>query len=296
MNVNNLTLKIYWQHARKYKRKMWVIYPLMVVAQLLEDFFAPILVSGILNNLANNNLEALRDNRIWLIFGLIITIELVSHLIWNFIVRVFWKTQELIMNDLDMMVFKHLEKMSYRFFANRFAGSLVNQTNKFVSSFERFTDPLTWNVFKLLVSLILTTVILMPKIPIVAFAILLIASVYTPIVWHFRKKQLPSTVKWADAQTKRTGQLADTFSNIVAVKSFSNEELEAKRMRERVRAVRDSSLSTMRVNMRHELTSGGISRSINVAVIILSVILAARGYIEIGTIYLALTFTTAILR
>jgi len=296
MSVNTQTLKIYWQHARDYKRQLWTIYPMMTLAQLLESFLIPIFVSGILNDIASNNIEALTDNKIWLIFGIIAAFELAAHFLWNILVRIFWKTQELIMNDLDMTVFKHLQKMSFRFFSDRFAGSLVNQTNKFVSSFERLTDPLTWNVFNLLVSLVLTTAILAPRVPIVSIIILAIAAIYAPVVWHYRKKQLPYTTKWADAQTKRTGQLADNFSNIVAVKSFSNEELETRRMKDRVHAVRDGSLSTMRVNMNHELGSGAIQRSINVLVIVFSVLLATRGVIEVGTIYLALTYTTAILR
>jgi ATP-binding cassette, subfamily B, bacterial len=296
MSTNRQTLSIYWQHARKYKKQLWIIYPLMVIAQLLEDFLAPLLVAGVLNNIAANNLDELKDNRIWVIFLGIIALEATAHLIWNVVIRVFWRTQDKIMVDLNMTAFNHLQKMSFKFFADRFAGSLVNQTNKFVGSFERLTDPLTWNLFKLLVSLVLTFVILLPKAPIVAFTIIFIAAIYAPLIWHVRKKQIPYTTRWAGAETKRTGQLADTISNIVAVKSFSNEKLETKFMQERVSEVHDRSIDTMRINMMQELGTGAVQRSINIAVIILSVILAVRGIIEVGTIYLALTFTIAIMR
>lgn len=290
------TLAIYWHHAKKYRSQLWQIYPLMIVAQIAEDFIAPLLVSGILNKLARGDLVALQDNRIWLVFAAIIGIELCAHALWNVIIRVFWKTQELVMYDLTMTAFTHLQKMSFRFFSNRFAGSLVNQTNKFVSSFERLTDPLTWNVYKLIVAILATIFIITPKAPAVSIALICISAIYVPVVWIVRRKQIPLTKRWAEAETARTGQLADTISNILAVKSFSNESLETTRMATKARQVKSRSLDTMKLNMGQELFTGAIQRSINIAVIILSILLAVRGYIEVGTIYLSLTFTLGIMR
>lgn len=274
---------------------MYVIYPLMVLAQLIEDFASPLLISWVLTKLAQGNLQAIRNANIWLIFGGIVLAEFLGNLIWNILIRIFWRTQDLIMRDLTMTVFDHLQTMSSRFFANRFAGSLVSQANKFVASYERLTDALTWNVFKLFVSLIATTVIIGQRAPIVAVAILIIAGIYAPLVWYFRKKQLPFNQRWSEAETKRTGQLADTISNIVAVKSFANEELEHKRMLARANMVHQRSIETMTMNMNQELLTGNVQRSINVAVVTLSIWLALNGKLSVGLVYLALTFTLGIL-
>ena len=50
------------------------------------------------------------------------------------------------------------------------------------------------------------------------------------------------------------------------------------------------------MNTRHESITGSVQRSINVSVIVLSVLLAINGNIDIGVIYLALTFGIAIMR
>lgn len=296
METNKYTLRTYWHHAKKYKRQLATIYPMMFIAQVVEDAIQPIIVSGILTNIAKNNVEALQLHKIWPLLVLVFLCEFFGHFMWNIIVRLFWKTQDAIMRDLSMTVFNHLNTMSYRFFSDRFAGSLVNQSNKFVGSFERLTDPLTWNVYKLIIAFGYTTVILAPVAPAVVVAIVLITIVYVPTVWHFRKKQIPYNKKWASAETKRTGQLADTITNIMAVKSFANENLESKRMLLRVNDVHDKSMDTMRISMKHELASGGLQRSINVSVIVISVLLAVNGYIQVGVIYLALTFTLGIMR
>ncbi len=296
MDTNKYTLRVYWQHAKKYKRKLATIYPMMATAQVIEDAIQPLIVSGILTNIAKNNLDALQLSKIWPLLVLVFLCEFIGHLMWNIIVRLFWKTQDSIMRDLSMTVFDHLNTMSYRFFSDRFAGSLVNQCNKFVGSFERLTDPLTWNVYKLIVAFAYTTVILAPKAPAVIVAILIITAIYIPFVWYFRRKQIPYNKAWASAETKRTGQVADTITNIMAVKSFANEKLESKRMQQRVDEVHNKSMDTMRISMKQELVSGGMQRSINVSVIVISVLLAVNGYIEVGVIYLSLTFTIGIMR
>lgn len=291
-NTSKQTLQIYWQHTKPYKRQLLKIYPTMVVAQVVEDFLQPVIVSGIISKLAAGNLGELAFSKIWPLLLVIVACEAFGHLCWNrIIIPLFWRTQDSIMRDLSMTVFNHLSSMSYRFYSDRFAGSLVNQSNKFVGSYERLTDPLTWNVFKLIVAVIATSVILLPKAPLVVAAMLTVIVIYTPLVWMYRRKQVPYNKRWAASESKRTGQLADSISNILAVKAFANEKHEESRMRERVNEVHSRSLDTMRIAMRQELVSGFVQRSINVSTIIISLALAVSGRIDVGVIYLSLNFT-----
>ncbi len=291
------TIQIYWQHAKVYKKQILTIYPFMVLAQIVEDFLQPLIISFVLTRLASGDIEGLRHSNLPLILAAVALSEISGHLIWNkIVVPTFWRTQDSIMRDLTMTAFDHLQTMSARFFADRFAGSLVNQVNKFVGSFERLTDALTWNVFKLLVSLVATTLILAPKAPLVSLTIIVISAIYTPLVWRYRQKQLPFNTAWAAAETTRTGQLADTVSNIVAVKSFSGEDLERIRMKHRVDDVHMHSMRTLEMSMKQELVTGLVQRSINVTVAIVSILLALEGKVDVGVIYLSLTFTMAIMR
>lgn len=290
-------LRIYWQHTIKYKKQLAIIYPTMVVAQIVEDFLQPLVVSFVLTRLAQGDIQALAGNKVYLIIAGIVMTEVIGHLSWNkIVIPHFWETQDKIMRDLNMTAYDHLQLMSMRFFNDRFAGSLVNQVNKFVGSFERLTDALTWNVFKLVVSVVATTIILAPKAPLVSVAIIVIGTIYVPIIWLYRQRQLPYNKAWAAAETERTGQLADAISNVLAVKSFSGEKDERDRMKHKVDAVHQRSIDTMRITMRQELVTGSLQRSINVVVIITSVLLAVQGKVDVGVIYLSLTFTIAIMR
>ncbi len=290
-------LKTYWEHTLPYKKQLFIIYPMMVLAQIIEDFIQPLIVSFVLTRLAAGTLNDVPTSTVYLIIAGIFLSEATSHLLWNrVIIRRFWRTQDKIMAKLYMSSYNHMQNMSMRFFNDRFAGSLVSQVNKFVGSFERLTDVMTWNVFKLLVSIIATTIVLSRTAPLVSVSILIISAVYVPIVWRYRKKQLPFNKAWAAAETERTGQLADALSNIIAIKSFSGEVQEKSRMQQKVDGVFARSQATMNINMHQELVTGALQRSINVVVIVLSVLFATQGKIDVGVIYLSLTFTMAIMR
>ena len=298
-NISNTkkTLQLYWQHTRPYSKKLYIIYPSMVLAQVVEDFIQPLIISFVLTALAQHSFEHISHAKLGLIMLATLACEAFGHLMWNRVVLpLFWRVQDNILRDLSMTAFDHLQLMSAGFFSDRFAGSLVNQVNKFVSSFERLSDALTWNVFKLIVSLVATTIILAPKAPLLSLAIIVITAIYIPLVWRLRQKQLSYNKDWATAETNRTGQLADTITNILAVKSFAGETIEQQLMQEKADEVHRQSMRTMKISTEHELATGSVQRSINIVVITIALLLAYQGKVGVGLIYLSLTFVVGIMR
>ena len=58
------------------------------------------------------------------------------------------------MANLKQQSYDHLMLHSYSFFANNFAGSLVQKVNRFARAFERITDDLIWNLLPLFVRVV----------------------------------------------------------------------------------------------------------------------------------------------
>ncbi|MCA9329668.1 hypothetical protein KDA11_03410, partial [Candidatus Saccharibacteria bacterium] len=94
------TIRLYWQSAIKFKKAMAFIYIAMPVTQVIEEFITPILIAGILNKLAEGRLSELTTDKVLPIIAIIIAIEITTHVLWNIIVRVFWRWEEDIMRDL----------------------------------------------------------------------------------------------------------------------------------------------------------------------------------------------------
>lgn len=290
------TLRLYWHYSKRHKNLLQRFALLFITTQFASDILVPLLVSKILTNLAASNFAELTFDKLTPVILMIIAAETYQLILWRTVVRWVWQFEERVMRDLTMRVFNHLTNMSYNFFSNRFAGSLVSQTNKLVGSYERLSDALIWNVYPLIISFIFTIIILLPKAPLVVAGLVLFSFIFVPLVWWARRQQIPFNERWASDDTKRTGQLADSISNMMAVKSFGAEEHERQLMKIRTDAVYSRSIETMTIAMRLEYYTATVQRMINISVIISSVWLAVHHVASVGVVYLSLTYTSQILR
>ena len=195
-----------------------------------------------------------------------------------------------------MSSFTHLMKMSYSFFNNRFSGSIVSQVNKFAGSFERLADTMVWNVYPLIISVILTAVLMVGRAPLYVLTLIIFSAVFVILLVRLKRNEQPYNQRWAAAETKRTGQLADTISNILTVKAYANENIESSLFLKSVDGVVDESLSTMDRVLKNERYTSTSQRSINAGAILSAIFLAAHSSIPLGTVYLILIYTLNIAR
>ena len=140
-----------------------------------------------------------------------------------------WKMEIKAMYDLSCKAFDTVSAQSMQFHSDRFSGSLVSQTNKFVSAYERLMDEFFWNIFPVGLDLIMIIVVMLPRAPLFVLGILVFMAIYITFAAIWFKKLAPIHEKEAKASNKCTGQLADSVSNIVAVKSYAREKYESSR-------------------------------------------------------------------
>lgn len=140
-----------------------------------------------------------------------------------------WKMEIKAMYDLSCETFNTVAAQSMQFHSDRFSGSLVSQTNKFVGAYERLMDEFFWNIFPVTLDVLMIMAVMLPKAPlfVVGMVIFIIVYMVAAVVWF--KKLAPIHEKEAKASNKCTGQLADSVSNIVAVKSYAREKYESDR-------------------------------------------------------------------
>jgi len=289
------TLLIYRRHAARYKALLLGIIGIMPLLQLVDNFIVPILVSRILNKLAKVH-GAINFGEFTRPILLILAIELGVNLFWRPYIRLVWTMEEKVMKDLYVSSFTHLMKMSYRFFNNRFSGSIVSQVNKFAGSFERLADTMIWNVYPLIISVLLTAVLMVGRAPLYVLTLVIFSVVFVILLVRLKRNEQPYNQRWAAAETKRTGQLADTISNILTVKAYANESIESSLFLKSVDGVVDESLSTMDRVLKNERYTSTSQRSINAGAILSAIFLAAHSSIPLGTVYLILIYTLNIAR
>ena len=290
-NIDRETRRLYLRFTRPYLKQtvvMLLLRPMFLLSAYVGNIY---LVSLALDRLAKNASHI----QLWHDFGgLIIAaiiLELIRMLTEQLSLNVVWKTQIKIENDIAAHCYENLTYRDATFHANRFTGSLVSQTNKFVGAYERIHDTLYWQVYAMLINLLATFIILFIKLPQFATVLLVIVSLYTWLAYRANKRASHLNAARSTYENANTGQLADSVTNILAVKSYAREPHEIKRYAlglEKIEASNDK-LRSYAVKKDFKLSS--LVSLVTALSLIMSIVAVAHGYATLGTIALATALT-----
>jgi len=164
-----------------------------------------------------------------------------------------WKMELKAMYDLATMCFDTVCTQSMQFHSDRFSGSLVSQTNKFIGAFERFFDVVIFDILYLVSLLVSMLAVLVPRAPWFAFGLVAFIVLYILCSALCFKKIAHLSREWAEAENKQTGQLADSVSNILSVKSYGREAHERHRYANFSRASMNAGFAQMRATMKRDM-------------------------------------------
>ncbi|MBR6350404.1 MAG: ABC transporter ATP-binding protein [Lachnospiraceae bacterium] len=137
-----------------------------------------------------------------------------------------WKVEILVYYDLSTLIFDSLSNQSMTFHNSRFGGALVSQTSKFTGAFERLTELLMYSLVPLISSTVLTIVLLAPLVPLYVIILCVILVIYVVVVFLLFKRALRLNSQAASAQNRLSGELSDSITNILAVKTSGREAYE----------------------------------------------------------------------
>lgn len=193
--------------------------------------------------------------------------------------------------DIAHRVFEHLMSLDANFHANRFGGSLVSQTNKLVGSYIRFIDASIFNLYTLVISLIATVVILGPRVPEYAAALIVLSIIYIVGTVYFSKPVRDANRLQAEQESRQTGQLADSVSNIMAVKSFGAEAHESKRYWDEATKTKDATYRSMITTTYRETFSSVMTSTVGIGALVIAVFGTRYFGADIATLFLIVTYT-----
>ena len=287
VSVAKRTLYYYWQCSKKYK---WyaigaiITTPIVVLIRtsLIQLIFAN-MIDTISAGLPSDQFVPVLLPQGLMLVGL----YLIGSAILGWL-RVYWawKFELKVIYDLGTLCFNAVSSQSMRFHSDRFSGSLVSQTNKFIGSFERFFDVLIFDILYFISMLASIMIVLVPRVPLFVVGLLTFVGLYT--LWsaltfnrisHLSKEQ-------AEAESKQTGQLADSISNILSVKSYGRESHERHRYANFNRATYNASIAQLNATMKRDL----MFNFVNIGIIAIIVV-----FMIIGVPVLGLTISTLIL-
>jgi ATP-binding cassette subfamily B protein len=226
------TVALYWDSLRPYRWLATAHILCITIAVFLQGTLVPYLLALGLRRLPHFVLGPSTPQAFQAAFGAIITVYLLAQagqwVFWRISGLALTNMQIKTMQDLEDRVFRHLSRLSYRFFANSFSGSLVTQANRFVNSFERLYDTMSLQVLPLVVRLIGAVIITATFAPFIALALLSFSVLFTASAVFLFYRKAPYSRAAVNAHSRLTGRLADDLTNISAIKYFARENDEIK--------------------------------------------------------------------
>ncbi len=205
-----------------------------------------------------------------------------------------WKMEIYAIYTLSALCFETIAAQSMQFHNNRFSGSLVSQVNKFVGAYERFMDELIWNIIPIFVSITASIAILYTRVPLFATGLLIFIISFVVIAYLAFRKISPLNLKLASTENKRTGQLADSISNILSVKSYAGEPHEKKRFAKFNGRVRTATSNLLNAEIKRNIGFDFIYTGITVIVLAFLLLGQPVFGVTLGTLILVFQYTTTI--
>ena len=296
MNTTRATMRLFWTHMRQYPLSVTVLFIGIPITILIYQFLPPLIMANVMNRLSNGDFT---QHDLWGSFGndLLLYAALVfvgGTILWRAMIVVLWRLEGNVTRDLAKRIFDHLLRLSATFHANNFGGSLVSQSTKLNSAYIRLADTLWFQVLPLISAFTFATIILWPKAPLFVVSLIGFSILYMIAAVLTTKKVRELNAREAAASSKQTGLLADSITNVMAIKSFAGSAVENKRYAEATDRTYAAMTNVMKAATKRDVLFSSISTSISA----LALTMAAAGVVmfdaNIATVFLILTYTANI--
>lgn len=225
-----LTLQIYWQFMRRYPFMLATIILLLPIAVVSASILLPLIYANAINTVK----DSIGSNAaFWETYGGMVTATIVliilAWLCWRTIGFTMSTFEYRVKRDLEQHIFKHLTTHSYDFHVNSFSGSLVAQTNRMTSAFERLFDSIYFDLLQLIIKIVAIMFVLVPRSPVAAAIIAAWVIIFIIVMTLMQIKKMPYSRASAEADSKVTAALADSLTNIFTIITFGRKANEQRR-------------------------------------------------------------------
>lgn len=158
--INKLIFQFYWKEAWRYPKFAGGIVLILPVTVFFHQFLPPLIAAKVLDKLT---VRAYQPQELWQVFGSSLmwytaATFLGAVLLWRLTILLNWSLENYVIRDITRRAFDHLMRLDANFHANTFGGSLVSQVGKLGSAYIRIADAFQFQIYGLIISLVLTSV------------------------------------------------------------------------------------------------------------------------------------------
>lgn len=286
-------LKAFWPYIKAQKGWVFLTY-LGACLGVTFQTLTPWLYKDLLDEIATNISNPLKANLLWILLG-ILGLNLLDWIFYRLGGFVTSYIQPIILANMDRKNLDFLLGHSYQFFTNNFAGSLLRKIQRFSRAFERIMDETEWNLFPLLITIVIAVGALFLRNAILAWITIAFILVVILGNYLFSWWKLKYDLKRAEKDTEVSGALADVISNSVNVKLFSGYGFEKNKffnVTEQLRKLQNLTWFLGETNFAFQALMGAF---LEFGVMYLAVVYWQKGMISVGDVILVQGYLIALI-
>jgi len=289
------TLAIFWRYTQRYRGFFWSGTGGVVLAVIFQDIIPPFIVSRAFAKLqiasAQNHAIDLHQMTPYLVtFGISMLLGLIFWRIQGFAT---WLYEIKAIRDIITDIFGKLVTQGQRFHADRFGGSLVSQSNKFVGAYERLMDELTWSILPAITVVTASSIILFIVAWKFAVILLSVVAIYMVIMTKRIRHQFPYNRREAEADTMRTGALADAITNTATIRAFAQEDFELKNFRKVADKAYNTYYALSVEQFKNDSISHTMTNSLRVVALVFGIVAVVNWHSNVSVLYLVIAYASS---
>ncbi len=275
------TIKVYWQHAKRYPWLMTFLLGVLVVSNVF-DLVPALLSKRFFDTFALGLTGEALTTALLGTLSLMVGVGVIGWVLSRFSTVTNNWLQPKIIVDLEETAFGHLLNHSYRFFSDNFAGSLVKKIHRFGRAFENLMDQLTWKLISILVAVVGTIIIFYFRSPLFAGILCIWAVLFVIANIFVAKWKLKYDLVRAELDTEASGVLADAVGNAVTIQQFVGKKFEEAKFAEVNNRWRKMATFTWNLGGVNDAVQAGFMIVLNGTAMYIAIHLYVLGQITLG--------------
>lgn len=251
------TLYYYWLALMHCKIRTTLLLLLVPVWIFVSNVIVPYGTSEIIGKLSSGDYEI--ANYVEVLLITILPAALNNLIVLRAIDWLDWSVDALGGEYLSKKAFDAVINQSMTFHGNRFSGSLTSAANKLPNAFINLKSNFVWDIYPLALTVIYSIVVAALVCGPFAIILAVYAVIYmlVAIVTYYKTRKVDEAL--ADAENKQTGQLADSITNEISVKSYARESIEAARFGRATARTRNATFDVAKVSFWRNLSMNTIN-------------------------------------
>lgn len=285
----------YWQHMIRYPRFVvgWLV--AIPITSLFNSYLPPLILAYTISMLTRH---AYDPNDLVGSFGPVVLAYIASVLLglfgWRAVDYCMWNLEQRVQQDTAEEVFERLQRRSTDFHANHFGGSLVSQTNKLLGGYVRIQDTTIYQAYPMLAGIVIAVIILAQRAPLFTVGLVGFVLLYLTIALLLTKPINKYLDRFARAESRQTGYLADAVTNAPVIKSFAHLRHEKQRFHKATQNTREHLRKFASIQQWQINALGIMHRIITSFALLMAIVAVVKFDANIATVFLIFAYTNNI--